>query len=68
MSFQFEVTPPVVFPSADQSGAAPPASETVDLLRQILEVQREQLSHLMGFAAAHDMNARWLRVPMSLAA
>jgi hypothetical protein len=32
--------------------------ETVDLLRQILEVQREQLAYQRA-AAAHDMTARW---------
>lgn len=35
------------------------ASETVELLRQILEVQREQLNYLRASAAAHDMGARW---------
>jgi hypothetical protein len=33
--------------------------ETVDLLRQILEVQREQLNYQRAAAAAHDMTARW---------
>jgi hypothetical protein len=31
----------------------------VDLLRQILEVQREQLGYQRAAAAAHDMTARW---------
>jgi hypothetical protein len=31
----------------------------VDLLRQILEVQREQLAYQRAAAAAHDMTARW---------
>jgi hypothetical protein len=39
--------------------AAPPVSETVDLLRQILEVQRDQLAHQRAAAAAHDLGARW---------
>jgi hypothetical protein len=34
-------------------------AETVDLLRQILEVQREQLAYQRAAAAAHDMTARW---------
>ncbi len=39
---------------------APPAStETVDLLRQLLEVQKEQLSYQRAAAAAHDVSARW---------
>src|SRR5262249_49911981 len=33
--------------------------ETVDLLRQLLEVQREQLAYQRAAAAAHDMAARW---------
>jgi hypothetical protein len=32
---------------------------TVELLRQILEVQREQLTYQRAAAAAHDMTARW---------
>ena len=42
--------------------APPPqaaSTEVVELLRQILEVQREQLSHQRNAAAAHDMTARW---------
>jgi hypothetical protein len=31
----------------------------VDLLRQILEVQREQLAYSRAAAAAHDMAGRW---------
>jgi hypothetical protein len=31
----------------------------VDLLRQMLEVQREQLAYQRAAAAAHDMTARW---------
>ena len=53
MSFQFEVTPPVAFPSAGP--VDPQTPETVDVLQQILEVQREQLVHLRTFAAAHDL-------------
>jgi len=30
-----------------------------DLLRQILEVQREQLAQMQASAAAHDASARW---------
>jgi hypothetical protein len=36
-----------------------PGSETVELLRQILEAQREQLSLLRASVAAHDANSRW---------
>ena len=37
----------------------PAATETVDLLRQLLEVQREQLNYQRAAAAAHDVSARW---------
>jgi hypothetical protein len=37
----------------------PPVPDTVDLLRQILEVQREQLTQQRAAAAAHDLAARW---------
>jgi hypothetical protein len=41
--------------------ATPAASgnDSVDLLRQMLEVQREQLAYLRASVAAHDMGARW---------
>jgi hypothetical protein len=58
MNFQFEVTPSVVFPPAERAPAAP-VPESVELLRQILEVQREQLAQLRASAAAHDAGARW---------
>jgi hypothetical protein len=58
MNFQIDVSSAVASPSVE-----PPASsgipETVDLLRQILEVQREQLAYQRAAAAAHDMTARW---------
>jgi hypothetical protein len=52
------------FESSLGSGPVPPEppgsqSETADLLRQILEVQREQLTYLRASAAAHDMAGRW---------
>jgi hypothetical protein len=59
MNFQFDVshyystTTPVAEPPT------PPPSEAVDLLRQLLEVQREQLNYLRASAAAHDTLARW---------
>jgi hypothetical protein len=37
----------------------PPSAESVDLLRQLLEVQREQLALQRAAAAAHDSTARW---------
>jgi hypothetical protein len=58
MNSQFEVTPfpvaPVEPPKEPEAG-----SETVLLLRQIVEIQREQLTLLRASAAAHDAGARW---------
>jgi len=59
MNFQFDVTPFLISPSPAAEPPPLPPSETVDLLRQMLEVQREQLAHLRAAAAAHDMGARW---------
>jgi hypothetical protein len=56
MHFQFDVSP-VAFPSPESASAS--AGETADLLRQLLEVQREQLAHLRAVAAAQDAGARW---------
>ena len=56
MHFQFDMSA-VAFPrleSAQGSGA-----EVHDLLRQMLEVEREQLNHLRTFVGAHDGGARW---------
>src|SRR5262245_48428946 len=53
------------FPFESSLAANPPRppdaaqAETAELLRQILEVQREQLTYLRASAAAHDMNSRW---------
>jgi hypothetical protein len=56
MNFQFDVSSPVP-PSRPPS--VNPAADQVDLLRQILEVQREQLTLLQHLNAAHDAGARW---------
>ena len=55
MNFQIDVS------SSQSAPAEPPPeprapSEVADLLRQMLEVQREQLAYQR---AAHDMTARW---------
>ena len=59
MNFQFDVSP--FLTSAAPATEPPPShpSETVDLLRQLLEVQREQLNYLRASAAAHDTLSRW---------
>jgi hypothetical protein len=50
------VAPPaVVLPPA----APPPAPDLADLLRQVLDVQKEQLAVLRAQSAAQDGNARW---------
>jgi hypothetical protein len=54
MNFQFDSV------SSTSSGTpAAGCNESNDLLRQILEVQREQLAQLRATAASHDMGARW---------
>ena len=59
MNFQIDVTSTQPALPAELPPAPPPAAETVDLLRQILEVQREQLTYQRAAAAAHDTTARW---------
>jgi hypothetical protein len=59
MNFQIDVSSAVPCASVDPPATAVAATETVDLLRQILEVQREQLAHQRAAAAAHDTTARW---------
>jgi hypothetical protein len=58
MDSHFDVTP---FSSGPlpTSRDGPPNSETVELLRQILETQREQLSLLRASANSHDAGSRW---------
>lgn len=55
MNFQMDVTPPVA-PAVSPPAAVEPSSEVASLLKQILEVQREQLAFLR---AAHDASSRW---------
>jgi hypothetical protein len=59
MHFQFEVTQP-------QPGVATPAggpgSDPADLLRQLLDVQREQLALMRALVTAHDAGSRWRAV------
>ena len=56
---QFQVDVFSANTSAPAEVPAAPSSETATLLRQILEVQREQLNHLQAFSAAHDTSSRW---------
>jgi hypothetical protein len=62
MHFQFDMfSSPPPKPAEGEQPPPPPGSpgETADLLRQILEVQREQLTHLQVNSAAHDTGSRW---------
>ena len=60
MNFQIDVSSTI--PQAPVEPPQPPTPappEVLDLLRQMLEVQREQLAYQRAAAAAHDMTARW---------
>jgi hypothetical protein len=59
MNFQIDVSTALPALAPEPAATPPPPSETVDLLRQLLEVQREQLAYQRAAAAAHDMAARW---------
>jgi hypothetical protein len=56
MQSQFDVGS---FGAVPTNTPATPSTDLNDLLRQILEVQREQLAQLRATAAAHDVGARW---------
>lgn len=60
MNFQIDVTSALGQTSAEPPAPAPqPSTEVADLLRQLLDVQREQLAYARAAAAAHDTTARW---------
>lgn len=60
MNFQVDVSSGVPQTAAQTPPPAPASNvEVVDLLKQLLEVQREQLSHQRAAASAHDASARW---------
>jgi hypothetical protein len=59
MNFQIDVSSALLSHPVEPPAAPPPVPESIDLLRQILEVQREQLAYQRAAAAAHDMTARW---------
>src|SRR5438067_2054236 len=56
MHFQFDMSA-VRFPTFEATPG--PATEVHELLRQMLEVEREQLAQLRTFLGAHDGGARW---------
>jgi hypothetical protein len=57
--FQIVVTGQAATPMPPPSESAVASSETADLLRQLLEIQKEQLALQKQAAQAHDMGARW---------
>ena len=59
MNFSIDVSSAPPAGATDLPVPLPAGPETVDLLRQILEVQRELLTQQRNAAAAHDMTARW---------
>jgi hypothetical protein len=59
MNFQIDVSSALPAVPPEPPPAANAAAETVDLLKQLLEVQKEQLTFQRAAAAAHDMGARW---------
>src|SRR5262245_15771264 len=61
MHFQFEVSSGTPTPAGRPSGL-PPADEISDLLRQLLDAQREQVTLLRNNAVAHDSGYRWRAV------
>ncbi|MCS6852741.1 MAG: hypothetical protein NZ700_16410 [Gemmataceae bacterium] len=56
MDSSIVVTPPN---AAAEIPMAEPVSETTELLKQILDVQREQLALMQASSAAHDHTQRW---------
>jgi hypothetical protein len=58
MNFQIDVTSTLPPAPPEPTPAAAPA-EMLDLMRQLLEVQREQLAYQKAAAQAHDVGSRW---------
>jgi hypothetical protein len=61
MHFQFEVAQPTQ-PQTSEMQPGDPAATTFELLKQLLDVQREQLQLSRAMAAMHDTQARWRQV------
>src|SRR5260370_36307793 len=56
MHFQFDMSA-LTYPHLQPAQVT--SSQTDDLMRQMLEVQKEQLANLRAFVSAHDGSARW---------
>src|SRR5207302_4730773 len=59
MHFQFEVTQPQAGVATPPGG---PGSDPAELLRQLVDVQREQLALMRALVTAHDAGSRWRAV------
>ena len=59
MNFQVDVTSSFNTHQPERPPAPPSNTEVTDLLKQMLEIQREQLQYARQAAAAHDHAARW---------
>ncbi|MFO0807915.1 MAG: hypothetical protein U0746_04765 [Gemmataceae bacterium] len=59
MHFQFEVAQPTPEAPPPQGDGPPPLDTVADLLKQLLDVQREQLMLSRALTAAHDARERW---------
>lgn len=59
MNFQVDVSSAFSMPSAERPASSALSSEVTDLLKQILETQREQLHFARQAAAQADHMARW---------
>jgi hypothetical protein len=57
MQSQFDVTSYVASPGSKPAESS--SAEVTELLRQILEVQRDQLTQMKHHAATQDAGARW---------
>jgi hypothetical protein len=59
MNFQIDVTSTLPSNQVAPPGGTTTPVEVLDLLKQMLEVQREQLAYQRAAAAAHDAVGRW---------
>jgi len=60
MNFQFEVAQQAT--ASSELTPTDPAAVTLEIMKQLLDVQREQLHLSRTMAAAHDAQARWRQV------
>ncbi len=58
MNSQFDISPFSV-PSIEPPKEHATSAEAVHLLRQVVDLQKEQMMFLRAIAAAHDSGARW---------